>query len=111
MIGIIFFSVCIHVYPYSIRRKIEFTEFWPISFRYIFVKPTATLFKNVTQDSTSFLHAIPYAKASCQVLRKLLRTESAGVGGMAPLIKHFEKITQVEFIAHGKKKRFQGKQT
>lgn len=54
------------------------------------------------------MHAISYAKASCQVLRKLLRTESAGVGGMAPLIKHFEKITQVEVIAHEKKKTFLG---
>lgn len=49
------------------------------------------------------MHAISYAKASCQVLRKLLRTESAGVGGMAPLIKHFEKITQVEFMPMEKK--------
>lgn len=37
---------------------------------------------------------------------KLLRTESVGVGGMEPLIGHFKKITQVQYIVYEKKKRF-----
>ena len=34
---------------------------------------------------------------------KLLRTESGGVGGMEPLIGHFKKITQVQYIVYEKK--------
>jgi len=47
------------------------------------------------------LRAISYAKR-CQVLKKSLSTEIVGVGGMASLIGHFDKITQVEFIVHEK---------
>ena len=39
---------------------------------------------------------------------KLLRTESVGVGGMEPLIGHFKKITQVQYIVYEKKNVFRG---